>query len=134
MITIEQLEGALRDGGLNFSCDKEKNEIVLKHHSSKYNFDNFILLEVSDDNEYVDVYCFAFTFEELSRSVLNLINELNGRFKFFSFYVDDDNRLILHSTAIVKENNSIDEAIELVARATKLMDDIYPDVQRIIWK
>ena len=65
---------------------------------------------------------------------MSLVNELNSRFKFFSFYVDESNHLLLTATAIVKENNSIDEVLELLIHSIDIMDKIYPDVQRIIWK
>ena len=132
MININQLKDALKNENITYL--EESEGLLLRHHSEKYNFENFVILNVFDDDEYVHICCFAFTFEEITRSVLSLVNELNGRFKFFSFHVNDKKCLLVKTTAIVKENNSVEEVIELIARACYVMDDIYPDVQRVIWK
>ena len=134
MITMNQLKSALADGNVKYIYIEETDSIYFKERSRKYNFENTIVLKVSDDYEYVDIVCNAFTFEEITRSVLSLVNELNSRFKFFSFYVDESNHLLLTATAIVKENNSIEEVLELIIHSIDIMDKIYPDVQRIIWK
>lgn len=132
MITIEQLERHLSNANVRF--ERSKNSIVLKIPSEKYNYQTAVCFEVAENHEYVDVVFYAFDFEETTRSVLTLVNEFNRTYRFFSFSVQEDNSLWVKATAIVKENNSIDEVLELVARGCNIMDDIYPDVQRAMWK
>lgn len=131
MITIEQLERCIK--GANINYDRSENSLLLKMSSSKYNFQNTVYLKV-DEDKYVDVICFAFDFKEVTSSVLNLVNEFNRVYRFFSFCIDEDNSLLLKATAIVKENNSIDEVVELMARGCQIMDQIYPEVQKVMWR
>ncbi len=73
-------------------------------------------------------------FQEVNINIYQLINGLNDNYRFFKFTVDDDKELIMQVDAIVKENNSTDEIMELLLRGSNVLEEIYPNVQKEIWR
>lgn len=66
-------------------------------------------------------------------SVLEVCNDAHKRFRWATFYVDDDSDLMLQCDAPLRENSVGDECIEVVMRLADILDDMYPDFMKVVW-
>ena len=137
MITIRDLKRALDENNIKYQ-DGENNTIVFTNYSSKTSANYIFVITIEDG--YADV---GLNLNRMDRSNLNervkeTINELNQKYRFFKFYYSEVSYnqfdIRLSATAIVKENNSVDEVLELIWRGLDVADTVYPDIQRAIWR
>lgn len=73
------------------------------------------------------------TFRNPNMRIMMEINELNHKYKSYSFYLDEDNDLVMKANAIVSENTSTDEVWALFFRGVRIVDNFYPTVQKLLW-
>lgn len=132
MITADQLEKFLKDHNVRY--ERDDNLLFVRSDSAKYNYSANVLFRVHPNSGYIDVVIYSFKFTEITQAVLNLVNKLNKTYRFFSFYIDDDSSLTLEANAIVKENESAKEVVELMMLSCEVLDDCYPDIQRVMWQ
>lgn len=87
-----------------------------------------------DDGEYLSIYI---TFDTIPKEKLAnglvICNELNTKYKWITFYIDNDLELTLHDDAILSPDSAADEAFELVLRMFHIMNDVKPEIMRAIY-
>ena len=66
-------------------------------------------------------------------NVILVCNTLNCKYRWFKFYVDDDNDTMIQGDAIIDLATGGAECAELLSRAVNITDEVYPDIQRAIW-
>ena len=138
MITYYDMKRFLDEKGINYQTG-DGNAIILRETSSKTHTTYLIGMDFQQEG-YVDI---LLSICVLDRSNLNerlkeLINDFNTKYRFFKFYYRESSYnqydITLAATAIVKENDSVDEITELVWRGIDMADIVYPDIQRAIWR
>lgn len=92
-----------------------------------------IVVEEMDEGNNFDITCGFINLERKPvTEILKFVNDdLNMNYRYFCFVVKEK-QLLFHCTAITKENNSADEILELIFRAVKVYEHIYPQVQRLL--
>ena len=65
--------------------------------------------------------------------VIFTCNELNSQYKWVTFYVDDDNDVVLHLDAILSPATAAEEAFELLVRTLNIGDEAKPIIMKAIY-
>ncbi len=65
--------------------------------------------------------------------VFACLNALNSAYRWVKFYVDSDNEVTVAGDAIVDAATAGEEALEIIARYIKIIDEIYPRLMKVIW-
>lgn len=132
MLTISNFKTLLDNNKLNYQKLNETT-IIISNGCEKYNFSYNIAVDIN--NGFAKLFFMTgIKFQEVNINIYQLINGLNDNYRFFKFTVDDDKELIMQVDAIVKENNSTDEIMELLLRGSNVLEEIYPNVQKEIWR
>lgn len=132
MLTISDFKTLLDNNKLNYQKLNETT-IIISNGCEKYNFSYNIAVDIN--NGFAKLFFMTgIKFQEVNMNIYQLINGLNDNYRFFKFTVDDDKELIMQVDAIVKENNSTDEIMELLLRGSNVLEEIYPNVQKEIWR
>ena len=87
-----------------------------------------------DDGKYLSVYLLfeSVPSDNIAQAIL-LCNTLNTKYKWVTFYVDEDNDLMLHDDAILTPSNAAEEAMEILIRLIKLSRDLKPEIMKEIY-
>ena len=132
MLTISDFKTLLDNNKLNYQKLNETT-IIISNGCEKYDFSYNIAVDIN--NGFAKLFFMTgIKFQEVNINIYQLINGLNDNYRFFKFTVDDDKELIMQVDAIVKENNSTDEIMELLLRGSNVLEEIYPNVQKEIWR
>ncbi len=71
--------------------------------------------------------------EEKFVDMLFVCNQLNAKYKWVTFYIDDEKNLILHDDAILSVDNAADEAFELLLRMVGISEESKPVIMKGIY-
>lgn len=66
-------------------------------------------------------------------AAIEACNEQNCRFKWVTFYVDQDNDLMLHVDALLDAETAADEAFEMLARMLEIGQKAKSDLMKAIY-
>ncbi|MBR4869449.1 MAG: YbjN domain-containing protein [Oscillospiraceae bacterium] len=87
-----------------------------------------------DDGHYLSIYV---VYENVpkDKTVDTIIacNSLNVQYKWVTFYVDDDNDVVLHLDAILSPATAAEEAFELLVRMLNIGDEAKPVIMKAIY-
>jgi len=86
------------------------------------------------DYEYLSIYTIYESIPSEKRNDLILVcNDLNNRFKWVTFYVDNDNDLILHVDALLSLRTADEEAMEMLVRTLDIGETAKPTIMKAIY-
>ena len=90
---------------------------------------NFIFS--GEEGRYASMYTLmtAVSAEKLTETIL-LCNTLNNETKWFKFFVDDENDLMMQDDAILSPESAADECSELLERRIKVLEKVKATVLR----
>ena len=91
---------------------------------------------VFDDNGHtVAIRCFRLARAKEDRfvDVLKTCNELNNRFRWFKFSIDNDSDINMEIDCIVNEETAGEVVLELVQRLCNVVDEAYPELMEAIY-
>ena len=91
---------------------------------------------VFDDNGHtVAIRCFRLAHAKEDRfvDVLKTCNELNNRFRWFKFTIDNDSDINMEIDCIVNEETAGEVVLELVQRLCNIVDEAYPELMEAIY-
>lgn len=71
--------------------------------------------------------------ENKTGEILKLINGYHSRYRYIRFCLDSDNDLIAGYDLAVKAENIGETALEIFIRFSQILDDVYPEIMRVIW-
>ena len=92
---------------------------------------NFIFSGV--DGRYVSMYTLmAAVPEQKLNDVILFCNTLNNETKWFKFFVDDENDLMMQDDAILSPATAAEDCFELLERRVKVLEKIRSNVLRIV--
>ena len=87
-----------------------------------------------DEGHYLSIYV---VYENVpkDKTVDTIIacNALNVQYKWVTFYVDDDNDVVLHLDAILSPATAAEEAFELLVRTLNIGDEAKPIIMKAIY-
>lgn len=87
-----------------------------------------------DNGEYLSLYLvYENVPEDKAADVIFLCNELNAKYKWVTFYLDDDRDIMLHDDAILSPESAADEAMELLVRMVNIGGDVKPLIMKTIY-
>lgn len=132
MITKEDFMSKL--DGLNIKYNIEKDLIIFSQ-TGKYNFQYYITVQFQENIFVLNFYT-ELHFPNADFEAYEEINNLNKRYKFFSFFLNENNKNELVLTADVDTMSMFahDSLFNLIISGTQILDDIYPEIQKIIWR
>ena len=88
-----------------------------------------------DEGHTVAIRCFrlAHIRGDSFDDVLKTCNELNNRFRWVKFSIDNDNDINMEIDCIVNEDTAGEVVLELVRRLCGIADEAYPELMKIIY-
>ena len=138
MITIADIKRYFDKEDISYESVKD-TAILHKELSSK-SHSTYAVLIVVEDEGYADVILSIcrFSRNNLTDQLKDCINDLNEKYRFFKVYHSElsynEYDIRLQAAAIVKENDSPGEILELIYRGISMADEIYPVLQRAMWQ
>ncbi len=70
---------------------------------------------------------------EKEQAMRDVVNELNGIYRWFKFYTKDGGKVNVQADAIISEETSDRICVELLLRTMKVIDDAYPKFMHVLW-
>lgn len=122
-----------------FNCQAmEGRENVLWSSGSGDNIQNVrVIMNFTDEGGYVSLRSYNLCkFDDSKKAdMYKVCSELNARFKWVKFYVDEsDNTITCQDDAIIQLDSAGPECFELLLRMYSIMDDSYPVIMKTVWK
>ncbi|MCD7956036.1 MAG: YbjN domain-containing protein [Lachnospiraceae bacterium] len=115
--------------------ETEKGQTVVKCGWNLSTTKIDILVVFPEDCKYAEIRCFNFAKVPKDRLGHALIacNELNKKYKWVKFYVDEDGDITAEDDAIIDVATCGDECFELMIRMTQIVNESYPVVMKAIY-
>ena len=95
-----------------------------------------IIIDFDDDGDGKAAFiCFSIGKFEQEQYAKGLVacNTCNSQYRWVKFCIDDDNRIVVRSDAILDENNCGEECLEIVMRMVGIIDESYPLFMKARW-
>ncbi len=102
-----------------FPYENRKTTFVFAGDDGEYAQTMTVIESMPNDDKFVEV--------------VMVCNQLNRRFRFVKFVVDDDNDVMALSDAILDVNSAGDESFELLARSLKIISEARPQLMKAIY-
>jgi len=91
-------------------------------------------ISTDDDNDVaVRVFALIQVKEEKKPQVINVLNELNAKFRYAKFCCDSDGDVNIEYDYPVSASNPSESAHEILIRFVKIIDEAYPSLMRALW-
>ena len=116
------------------------------HYSSREDNDGDVIVDFpysgkvaklvfsGDDGEYASLYMqYEHVPEDKRMKLIEVCNDLNCRFKWVTFFVDQDQDLMLQVDAKLSADTAADETMELMARMFNIADKAKSDIMKAIY-
>lgn len=66
-------------------------------------------------------------------AALIVCSELNKKYRWIKFYLNDDNEIIAEDDAVIEPHTTGEECYKLLQREVDIIDEAYPGIMRAIW-
>ena len=94
----------------------------------------YIIFDEGDASLRIRVFDYCKFTEDKKAQMYKLCSQMNGRFRWVKFYVDEEDCTItLEDDAIVALDSCAEEALALVEFVFGIADEAYPDFMKVIW-
>ena len=123
------------DGLKVFTDESEKSSNVWLQFGIK-NGGSYRIKFISrdDDNDVaVRVYGLVSLEKDKSNAVLPILNQLNNKYRFVKFVLDDDGDVNIEYDYLMNCPNPAASARELIIRLVNIVDEAYPELMRALW-
>lgn len=95
---------------------------------------NCVVAFDSEQEYAVQIFIFNLcTIHNVSVSFMKSLNQLNSRYRWYKFFMDENNNIVLTSDAIIDVSNPHDEIMELLIRGINIAKSSYPDLMKAAW-
>ena len=125
-----------KDGDLKvFTEEYEKSSEVWLQFGIKNGGSYRIKFISRDDDNDVAVRVFGIISveEDQKEKLLPALNELNNKYRFMKFVLDDDGDVNMEYDYPLRDPDPAASAQEMVIRIVKMVDDAYPLLMRRLW-
>lgn len=91
-------------------------------------------ISVNDANDVaVRILGIATVHEERRAAVMEMLNDLNIKYRFVKFVLAKDGGLSMECDVPVKVPNVGEVCMELLLRVIQIADEVYPEIMRAVW-
>ena len=131
------IEAAMKEKDLKYDLQETDSSSAIRLGFSRDGYSFSIHFISKDDDPDVAVRVFdLINIPEAKRSALfSTLNDLNKKYRYFKFYLNSNDGLNVEYDFPL--SISIEQvgklAIETIARAFKILDDVYPTVMKALW-
>ena len=131
-VCAKQFETYLKSKDYNFTVYQDDDESAVI--GFPYKGREIKCFFSGDEGQYLSLYMVYESVEE-DKMVQALVacNELNAKFKWVTYYVDDDRDIILHDDALLSKANAAAEAMELLVRMVDISDKAKPVIMKALY-
>ncbi len=131
--TLDNIKSYFKANDLKYLEVKE-GEVIRVNFSGLENAGSVEILVITDDNDRT-IGLRSFNLlkvkDELKPKMYKVCSDLNHKFRWVKFYVDDsDNTVTAESDAVTQAESAGEEAFELVMRMTGIIDEAYDELMR----
>lgn len=122
----------LNERNLSFQCgvDEDGDSMVEFPYQGK----SYKMFFSGNDGCYLSLYqIFEHIPDEKIADVIFACNELNSQYKWITFYVNQQNDVILHDDAILSVENAAEETFELLVRMIDIANNVKPIIMKAIY-
>ena len=88
------------------------------------------------DEDIVNIYALDYvslTNTARKEYICKVINEINTKYTYFKFYLDNDNNLILQSSMPIRDNFNAELTFDILSGAYRTMEKEYSDIMKAMW-
>ena len=123
--------------GLKYRDSRDMDDgksLVLCGVNGKNNarYDVAFIFDADGHSVSVRVFNFVTFPEDRWTRMLDVVNELNGTYRWLKFFTKGEG-INVQCDAIISEETSGRICVELLVRTMKLIDDVYPSFMRALW-
>ncbi len=87
-----------------------------------------------DKGEYLSLYMvYESVPEDKYAEMLIICNTLNAKYKWIKLYIDNDSDLMVQDDAILSDDNTADEAFELLLRFLDIVKECKPTIMKALY-
>lgn len=134
---IAVMENALKRAEINYNYkDIDNVRIFFLAFTANRLLHIELKLIVEPNGDVMDCICIAKNIEKNKQlKVLSLLNQLNGRYRFAKFVLDDDNDLCIYREDKLQDTSDdwCDRMISYVATLIKIADESSPEILKLVW-
>lgn len=73
------------------------------------------------------------TNSERKDQLYKILNDLNGKYTYYKFYLDEKNKIYSSSFVPFENNFTPDVVMRLIVGTLNVLDEVYPLLMKIIW-
>lgn len=93
-----------------------------------------IFVDPDADNVAIRVWSIAKANNNNQYAALTMaLNKVNNDYRWYRFYLDDDNEVTAAADAVVDLNTIGAVTHELIARGVNIIDEVYPSLMKALW-
>ncbi len=114
----------------------EENERVIKVAYGGDNMDSIAVYVFFDKDGEPMIQCKSWNILNFKNNVdkgIVVCNQLNAKYRWVKFYIDDDSDVICELDAMIDEETCGNECLTLVRRIVSIVDEAYPVLAKARW-
>ena len=139
MVTAEQMRGEFTDHmdrkGLKYSVLDESDNIVLLFFGGK-KYDTYVVADFDESTPCDTVHFSSPNFATCSKSNLPALfiklNELNRRFRWVKFWVNDEGSLTADTDAYIERGTVGEECMYVILRVSNILEDALESMEGLV--
>lgn len=132
---IKNFAEFLRTQNLPYDFVGDNNAIRVTQKFEKNPSSHMLIFVLCDDDDANDIQIALFGLgkvENMSVQLLQKINEINAKYRWFKLAITEDWDLRMTLDAYV-DGNVNEQILAYILRAVDIADDLYPQLMKIIW-
>ena len=136
-MSLTMTKAFLDSKGFKYQADEERNIINTGFGGLKNKGTIKIMLFFDNDDRVVAIRSFEFcTFPEDKKAAMyKACSEMNYKYRWTKFYVDEDaNQITIADDAVIQLDSCGEEIFELMYRLADIADEAYPYLMKAIWQ
>ena len=134
-VALKMISRFFDSKGIKYRVEEENRKIRVVYDLDNVN-DFVVNIFVDNDDAGVAVRSFYYVKFPANKAeaMYKKCSEINGRFRWIKFYVDDDdNTVTLAVDGVIQLDSCGEEVYELMGRMLNIADDAYPEFMKVIW-
>lgn len=132
-IVIQAVKTYLESQGIRYT-DIEDNIISISFDADNVSSVRFAVF-FDNDGESIHIQSIGYVKipSEKLHPMYRIMNDLNRKFRWAKFSIDDDGDVIVEDDAIIDLESAGEEVFQEIIHLVQIADDAYPVIQKAIW-